>query len=119
MLFEEKRTPSDLIIFTVYEDDHFRNLDSWRNIRISKHPLHIESTLPYVKVDLHRMTMTECKNPCPTKESFYKLCDLDKTYELFKDDFVVRIMLAHQKSKDINPDQRIDTYQSLFAHALH
>ena len=45
MLYEEERTPAEYIIFNIYEDDHLRNLDSWRNIRVRKHPQHIESTL--------------------------------------------------------------------------
>jgi hypothetical protein len=48
--------------------------------------------------------MQECENPCPTKESFYKLCDLEETYRLFKDDFVLQVMIAHQKSQNLNLD---------------
>lgn len=105
MLKEEKRTPAKYLIFNIFEDDHLRNLDSWRNIRNPKHPQHIEATLPYIKCDIKKETIIECKNPCPTPESFYKLCDLDKTYELFKDDFVLKIMIAHEKSAQINPDK--------------
>ncbi len=75
MLSEEKKKPSDYIIFNIYEDDHERNLDSWRNIRVNKHPAHIEATLPYVKVELKKGKITECLNPCPTPESVYDLCD--------------------------------------------
>ncbi len=35
MLKEEERTPSDVIIFNIYHDDHSRNLDAWRNIRVN------------------------------------------------------------------------------------
>jgi hypothetical protein len=103
MLKEEQRTPTEYIILNIYEDDHKRNLDSWRNIRIRKHPQHIEATLPYVKVDLKNEKITEYKNPCLTKESVYDLCDLVKTYQIFKDDFVLKIMLAHRNSKMKNP----------------
>jgi hypothetical protein len=99
MLKEEKRTPAKYIIFNIYDDDHKRNLDSWRNIRVRKHPQHIEAPLPYVKVDLKNKKMIEYPNPCPTTESLYNLCDLDKTYQLFKDDFVLKIMIAHRNSK--------------------
>jgi hypothetical protein len=105
MLKEEKRTPAEYIIFNIYDDDHKRNLDSWRNIRVNKHPQHIEAPLPYVKVNLKDMTITECENPCPTQESLYNLCDLEKTYEIFKDDFVLKIMTAHRNSKVKNADQ--------------
>ena len=105
MLKEEKRNPAEYIIFNIYDDDHKRNLDSWRNIRIRKHPQHIEATLPYVKVNLKNNTIVECKNPCPTPDSVYKLCDIEETYKIFKDDFVLKIMLAHKNSKIKNPYQ--------------
>ncbi len=113
MLKEEKEKPSEYIIFNIYEADHERNLDSWRNIRVSKHPQHIEATLPYVKIDMKKGTITECKNPCPTPESFYDLCDLDKTYKLFKDDFVLKIMLAHKNADTENPDKGFESLKKL------
>jgi hypothetical protein len=112
MLKEESRKPAEYIIFNIYDDDHKRNLDSWRNIRVRKHPQHIEATLPYVKVDMTKDRIIPCQNPCPTPESYYDLCDLDSTYQLFKDDFVLNIMLAHQNSEHINPDQN---YSELLA----
>ena len=110
MLKEEKRTPAEYIIFNIYDDDHRRNLDSWRNIRRRKHPRFIEPTLPFVKVNLKTGEIKECANPCPTSESVYDLCDLDKTYKIFKDDFVAQIMIAHLNSKQINPNK---TYQDI------
>lgn len=103
MLKEEKRTPADTIIFNIYDDDHRRNLDSWRNIRVHKHVRFIEPPLPYVRVNVKEGTFEELPNPCPTPESLYDLCDLEKTYERFKDDFVLKIMLAHQHAKTSNP----------------
>ena len=103
MLKEEQRTPAEYIIFNIYDDDHRRNLDSWRNIRMRKHQRFIEPTLPYVKVNVKEGTFEECRNLCPTSESIYDLCDLDKTYAMFKDDFMLKIMLAHQNAKTKNP----------------
>src|SRR4051794_24273073 len=77
MLREEKRAPAELIIFNIYDDDHFRNLDSWRNIRNSKHNQFIEPTLPYVAVNTKEGRFEERPNVCPTAESVYNLCDLD------------------------------------------
>ena len=102
MLKEEKRTPAKYIIFNIYSDDHYRNLDAWRNIRVNKHERFIEPPLPFLKVDLKNRTISEHPNPTPRKEDFYKLCNLDDTYELFKDDFVTRIRIAHNKSKERN-----------------
>lgn len=106
MLKEEKRTPGDLIIFNFYDDDHLRNLDSWRNIRARKHPQHIEATLPFLKVDMSNGIIRSFPNPCPKPEMYYKLCNLEETYGLFKDDFTLRIMISHQKSSEDNPGKK-------------
>ncbi|MBN1588029.1 MAG: SGNH/GDSL hydrolase family protein [Pirellulales bacterium] len=105
MLKEEQRKPAKVIIFNIYDDDHRRNLDSWRNIRRGKHVRFIEPTLPHVRVNLARDAFEERPNPCPTPESLYDLCDLEKTHELFKDDFVLKIILAHNNAKTRNPFQ--------------
>ena len=102
MLKEEKRTPAGYIIFNIYSDDHYRNLDAWRNVRVNKHERFIEPPLPFMKVDLKKRTISEHPNPTPRKEDFYKLCNLDETYEIFKDDFVTRIRIAHNKSEERN-----------------
>lgn len=104
MLHEEQRAPAEFIIFNIYDDDHFRSLDSWRNIRVVKHERFIEPTLPYVAVNVKEGRFEERPNPCPTAESNYHLCDLDWVMENFKDDFALQIMLAHLNSKSQNPD---------------
>lgn len=112
MLKEEQRTPAKYIIFNIYDDDHRRNLDSWRNIRIRKHVRFIEPTLPYVRVNVKDGAFEERPNPCPTPESLYNLCDLEKTYQMFKDDFVLKIMLAHKNAATKNPFQ---SYRDIMA----
>ncbi len=137
MLKEETCDPAEFIIFNIYDDDHFRNLDSWRNIRVSKHKQFIEPTLPYVAVNAKEGRFEERPNLCPTQDSVYNLCDLDWVAETFKDDFVLKIMLAHLNAKTKNPERsyaevlklatthgivtRIDTAESLSqaADALH
>lgn len=104
MLSEEKRAPAEFIIFNIYDDDHFRNLDSWRNIRVPKHERFIEPTLPHVVVNAREGRFEERPNPCPTPESVYDLCDLDRVVDLFKDDFPLKIMLAHLNAKTGNPE---------------
>jgi len=104
MLKEEKRVTAEFIIFNIYDDDHFRSLDSWRNIRVSKHERFIEPTLPYVAVNVKENQFEERPNVCPTPESFYNLCDLDWVVEKFKNDFSLQIMLAHLNAKTKNPE---------------
>jgi hypothetical protein len=103
MLKEEERAPADYIVFNIYEDDHFRNLDAWRNIRVKKHERFIEPTLPHLAVNLRERTVAERPNPCPTPESVYDLCDLDWVVDTFQDDFVLQIMLAHEHARTANP----------------
>ena len=112
MIKEEQRTPAAYIIFNIYDDDHLRNLDAWRNIRVRKHPRFIEPTLPHVRVNVKNGTFTERPNPCPTPESLYDLCQLEKSYELFKDDFTLQIILAHENAKTENPSR---TYADIMA----
>ncbi len=104
MLREEKRVPGDFIIFNIYDDDHFRSLDSWRNIRVPKHERFIEPSLPFVAVNVKEGRFEEQANICPTPESVYNLCDLDWAVEKFKGDFSLRIMLAHLNAKTKNPE---------------
>ncbi len=105
MLKEEKRNPARMILFNIYEDDHFRNLDAWRNIRMRKHNLFIEPTLPYLKVNLSEESIAEQPNPCPTPQSVYHLTDFDWVYETFKDNLALKIVIAHLNAKSSNPAQ--------------
>ena len=113
MLREEERTPGSVIIMNIFADDHLRNLDSWRNIRAKKHPQHIEATLPYLKVDMKKGIIKECENPCPTPDSYYKLCNINDAYKIFRDDFVLKIMIAHQKSGSDNPQKQYASLMDL------
>lgn len=104
MLKEEQRAPAEYIVFNIYDDDHFRSLDSWRNIRVPKHERFIEPTLPHVVVNVKDGRFEERPNVCPNPESVYHLCDLDWVAEAFKDDFSLKIMLAHLNAKTKNPE---------------
>jgi len=104
MLKEEQRAPAEYIVFNIYDDDHLRNLDSWRNIRVTKHEQFIEPTLPYVAVNAKAGRFDQRPNVCPTPQSVYNLCDLDWVTETFQDDFALKIMLAHLNAKTGNPE---------------
>jgi len=110
MKIEEERVPSDLIILNIYDDDHYRNLDAWRNIRAGKDRRFLCPPCPHLKVNLETGKCEEMPNPCPTSDSVYNLCDLDWAVDRFKDDFVLNIMLAHANAKAGNPDR---AYQAI------
>jgi hypothetical protein len=105
---EETRTPAEYIIFNIYHDDHYRNLHSWRNIREGYTPEDRKGSVvsppkPSVRVNPSTGEFQEFPNPCPTRESAYNLCDLDWVYETFKDDFVLRIILAQRNIEKKTP----------------
>ncbi len=103
MLQTEPQTPADVIILNIYDDDHYRNLDAWRTIRVRKHPRFIEPPLPHISANSETEEFIERANPCPSADSLYDLCDLDKVCEMFDDDFVLGIMLAHANAAEGNP----------------
>jgi hypothetical protein len=111
---EEIRTPAEYVILGIYDDDHYRNLNSWRRIRQGVRPQSVSTvlhvTVPHVKVNPATGEFVECENPCPTPESFYDLCNLDWVYETFKDDFVLKIMLAYANINEGNPEK---SYQEI------
>jgi len=113
MKLEENKNPAEYIIFNIWGDDHYRNLDAWRNIRVRKTGYCCEPTLPYVEVNPKTKYFKECPNPCPTKESFYKLCDLNWVINRFKDDFVFNIMLAHKNAADMEVDKSYDKVKDM------
>ena len=100
MMKEETITPARYIIFNIYDDDHYRNLHGWRNIRLGyttgMWPAVLGSTMPYVVANPATRQFTEFKNPCPTPESVRNLSDFDWVFERFRDDFVLKIVLAQR-----------------------
>ena len=84
---EEQRSPAQYIIFNIYDDDHFRNLNGWQRPRFRVRRIAADPPVPHVKVDPETKSFIECPNPCPTSESLYQLCELDKACALFSEDY--------------------------------
>ena len=99
MLREEKRAPARYIIFNVFHDDHVRNLHGWQRFKFGVNRKSPSPTVPHLKVDLDKGRITECPNPCPTVESVYDLCDLERVHSLFRDDFYLRNLLMRAARK--------------------
>ena len=106
---EETRTPAEFIILNIYEDDHYRNLVSWTNISAGEVPGARSGltypTVPHVKVNPSTGEFAEFANPCPTRRSVYNLCDASWVHETFKDDFVLKIMLARKNIREGTPEK--------------
>ena len=100
MLKVEKETPADYIILNIWDDDHYRNLDSWRAIRFAgRTPCGY--TLPFLLVNVARQECKKLENICPKAEDVYKLCDEDFVWQTFKDDVVLKVMLAQRGGEDV------------------
>jgi hypothetical protein len=115
---EETRTPAEYIIFNIYEDDHHRNLHSWRNIREGSTPEKRDKTvnsptMPFVKVNLSTGEFHEYPNPCPTRESVFNMCNPEWVYQNFKDDFVLKIVLAQKNIDNGEPEKNYDYISKL------
>ncbi len=101
MLREEKRAPARYIVFNIFDDDHVRNLHGWQRFKFGVNRKSPSPTVPHVTVDLDKGKITERPNPCPTAQSVYDLCDLERVYALFRDDFYLhnRLMRAARKAQ--------------------
>ena len=117
MLREETRTPGQFIIFNIYEDDHYRNLHGWRNLRTGYTPQTrpgvLSSSLPYVRVNPATGEFTQFPNPCPNREAVYNLCDLDWVMKRFADDFVLKLVLAERSLRAGRPEENYASIQQL------
>jgi hypothetical protein len=50
-------------------------------------------------VDLDKGKITQRPNPCPTVEALYDLCDLQRVYAMFRDDFYLQNQLMRAARK--------------------
>jgi hypothetical protein len=89
----EAQHPAEYIILNVWDDDHFRNLDAWRSIRMNRQG---RFTLPYLRVNLDAGTCTEHENLCQTPEELYRLTDPNWVWETFQNDPILHATMARK-----------------------
>jgi hypothetical protein len=101
MLREEKRASARYIIFNLFHDDHVRNLHGWQRFKFGVNRKSPSPTVPHLQVDLDNGGITQRPNPCPTVQSVYDLCDLERVYSMFQGDFYLRnqLMRAARKAR--------------------
>jgi len=106
---EEMRTPARYIVLNIYSDDHRRSLYGWASIGMPdpshQRKLQRRPTAPFVKANPATGEFLEYENPCPRREALYNLTDLNWTYENFKDDFILKIVLAREMVKQGTPEK--------------
>jgi hypothetical protein len=107
MLREEHgpRAAEYLILNIWGPDDHFRSMDAWRWFRMFKwfrtaYPGHLfmfhANPWVYARLDPHTGGLVEMENAFNTPESLYKLTDAEFVYKHFKDDLVVKLLIAER-----------------------
>jgi len=93
MLIVEKEQPAPFIILNIYDDDHFRNLDAWRSIRAGARS-NCGFTLPHLRVNVGQGRCEQKNNLLRTREAVARLRDEEFLAAAFKDDPVLRWVLA-------------------------
>ncbi len=100
-------TECENIVLNIFSDDHFRNIDSWRWLRIEGFRNEIKDVnvnyfhanpWAHLRID-NSGKFVECPSFCPTKESLYNLCDFDFLYEQLKNDIIVDLFLAQNNGE--------------------
>ncbi|HLB73855.1 MAG TPA: hypothetical protein VJJ98_07535 [Sedimentisphaerales bacterium] len=93
MLKVEEARPAEHVILNIWDDDHYRNLDSWRATRFGQRTF-CGYTLPFLRVNVAQNRCEKKDNLLPKPEDVYKLTDEEFVWETFKDDPVLHVMLA-------------------------
>ena len=96
----EPKDRAQYLILNVFSDDHWRNIESWRTIRMSR-PRH---TLPHLRVNMRAETCEEVENPCSTAEDVYRLCDSAWVWETFQDDPVLRATMVTKVLEEVTDE---------------
>jgi hypothetical protein len=90
---------ADYVILNIYDDDHVRNIDACRWIRIP-HPPASAKAKPrmihgtpwsHLRLDLRTGKFVKRAGLCPDAAALRRLCDPEHFYQTFKDDEVARL----------------------------
>ena len=119
MLREEStRFSAEYLVLNIWSDDHFRSIYKYRWFQIVEQSGTLArdtlsdpeawrfSGTPWAHLRLNEKTggFEECRNPYPTPESLYRLCDSDHVYEAFKWDIGVQASAARRHASDVNTE---------------
>ncbi len=93
MLAVEKRNSAEYIIFNIYDDDHFRNLDAWRSIRVGAGS-QCGFTLPHLRVNVGQDRCAQIENLLRTRDEVLKLRDEEFIWQTFQNDPILKLKMA-------------------------
>ncbi|MCA9191553.1 MAG: SGNH/GDSL hydrolase family protein [Planctomycetales bacterium] len=91
----EEQHSAEYIVLNIYDDDHYRNLDAWRSIRVGANS-QCGFTLPHLRVNVEQDQCEERENSLNTRESVRQLLDEDFVYQTFADDPILNLTLANR-----------------------
>jgi hypothetical protein len=111
MLKVEREGPhrAGAVILTIFDDDHFRNLDSWRRLR-SGRQTRCGFTLPHLRVNVETGECRERENLLREPEEVYKLCEAEWVWETFREDPILALVLAMRAEES---DDRRESFEAV------
>ena len=116
-IHSEAKHDASHVILNIWDDDHFRSLDSWRRLRFGRSTT-CGFTLPHVRVNVQKQEVTEHDNYLQSPDDVFKLCDDDYIFNQFKDDPILKMSLATKGQTEIDPDS-LDPVAVSFGIAPH
>lgn len=117
MVKVEQNRSADFIILNIYDDDHFRNLDAWRSIRVGAGS-QCGFTLPHLRVNVKEDRCDQFENLLRTPEAVFKLRDEGYLHQTFNDDPVLQLVLA-ARSGDRITQSLVNTIASSFGVSMN
>ena len=108
MRVEKTDLAAEYIILNIWDDDHLRNIDAARWIRVAWMHRDLprgggENTYPihgfpwaHVRYDFEKGEFVELPGLCKTEEDLRKLADKEYYYNVFKDDHVVHLFTLRE-----------------------
>lgn len=116
----EEVVPAPYIIFNIYDDDHFRNLDAWRSIRGGNRGP-VGYPLPHVQVNVARGELIEVPNPAQHPEDLFRLTRFDYVRRTFRDDPMLTIALVAKRRVEPSDEivQQVAASFGLSASSVH
>ena len=118
---------TEYILFEIFDDDHYRNLDAYRLLRVGRVWRDYDQSLTtsmfhanpwaHVRLDPATAGLVHVPNEFTTPESLYRLCDFDFLVSTYGDDFVVNLLVA-RRTGDFQFLRRYDQLASTLGVAI-
>jgi len=104
---EKTAVHAKYVILNIWGNDHHRSMMPWRGFQIQWLPSqYMYHANPWAYLEFNRQTgqIEEKPNPCPTKESLYKLLDAEYAFSLLKDNITIQVTAIRNGVTDIDSE---------------